>query len=147
MRAAIGNGEVLDARVLAGLRDYQRPGEPDFLTHLISVFLDDLSLRLESIRNAQARGDHGTLRSAAHALKGASGELGTRSRLRPPGDGSPEIPPKHIARQGCFLLPNPCADCWYALLLAYPLIALRITGHSQRPMTCHSTRVFARRIP
>ncbi len=38
MRAAIGNGEVLDARVLAGLRDYQRPGEPDFLTHLISVF-------------------------------------------------------------------------------------------------------------
>lgn len=78
MRAAIGNEEVLDARVLAGLRDYQRPGEPDFLTHLISVFLDDLSLRLESIRNAQARGDHGTLRSAAHALKGASGELGAK---------------------------------------------------------------------
>ena len=78
MRAAIGNEEVLDARVLAGLRDYQRPGEPDFLTHLIRVFLDDLSLRLESIRNAQARGDHGTLRSAAHALKGASGELGAK---------------------------------------------------------------------
>src|SRR6266481_2885852 len=57
MRAAIGNEEVLDAKVLAGLRDYQRPGEPDFLTHLLSVFLDDLSLRLESIRNAQARGD------------------------------------------------------------------------------------------
>src|SRR5229473_3051728 len=72
------NGEVLDARVMAGLREYQRPGEPDFLTHLISVFLDDLSLRLESIRNAQARGDHGTLRSAAHALKGASGELGAK---------------------------------------------------------------------
>jgi HPt (histidine-containing phosphotransfer) domain-containing protein len=78
MRRAIGNGEVLDARVLAGLREYQRPGEPDFLTHLISIFLDDLSLRLESIRNAQARGDLETLRSAAHALKGASGELGAK---------------------------------------------------------------------
>src|SRR5260370_9900954 len=78
MRAAIGNGEVLAAKVLAGLLDYQRTGEPDFLTHLISVFLDDLSLRLETIRNAQARGDHGTLRSAAHALKGASGELGAK---------------------------------------------------------------------
>jgi two-component system, sensor histidine kinase and response regulator len=78
MRAAIGNGEVLDARVLAGLREYQRPGDSDFLTHLISVFLDDLSLRLESIRNAQTQGDLGTLRSAAHALKGASGELGAK---------------------------------------------------------------------
>jgi two-component system, sensor histidine kinase and response regulator len=78
MRRAIGNGEVLDAQVLAGLREYQRPGEPDFLTHLISVFLDDLSLRLESIRNAQTQGDLETLRLAAHALKGASGELGAK---------------------------------------------------------------------
>ena len=76
--SATGNGEVLDAKVLAGLREYQRPGEPDFLTHLIRVFLDDLSLRLESIRNAQTRGDLGILRSAAHALKGASGELGAK---------------------------------------------------------------------
>ncbi len=78
MRAAIGNGEVLDARVLAGLREYQRPGEPDFLTHLIGIFLDDLSLRLEIIRNAQTLADLETLRSAAHALKGASGELGAK---------------------------------------------------------------------
>ncbi len=78
MRAAIGNGQVLDAKVLAGLREYQRPGEPDFLTHLIGVFLHDLSVRLESIRNAQTRGDLATLRSAAHALKGASGELGAK---------------------------------------------------------------------
>jgi HPt (histidine-containing phosphotransfer) domain-containing protein len=78
MRRAIGNGEVLDARVLAGLREYQRPGEPDFLTHLIGIFLDDLSLRLESIRNAQTLADLETLRSAAHALKGASGELGAK---------------------------------------------------------------------
>jgi HPt (histidine-containing phosphotransfer) domain-containing protein len=81
MRRAIGNGEVLDASVLAGLREYQRPGEPDFLTHLIGIFLDDLSARLESIRNAQTRGDLEALRSAAHALKGASGELGA-NRLR-----------------------------------------------------------------
>jgi two-component system sensor histidine kinase/response regulator len=78
MEPTIRNGEVLDARVLAGLREYQRPGEPDFLTHLIGIFLDDLSLRLASIRNAQTRGDLETLRSAAHALKGASGELGAR---------------------------------------------------------------------
>jgi signal transduction histidine kinase/HPt (histidine-containing phosphotransfer) domain-containing protein len=78
MRPAIGSWEVLDERVLAGLREYQRSGEPDFLNHLISVFLDDLSLRLESMRNAQTRGDLETLRSAAHALKGASGELGAK---------------------------------------------------------------------
>lgn len=78
MRQAIGNGEVLDARVLARLREYQLPGEPDFLAHLVSIFLDDLSLRLERIRNAQTQGDLETLRLAAHALKGASGELGAK---------------------------------------------------------------------
>ena len=78
MRRAIGNEEVLDARVLAGLREYQRPGEPDFLTHLIGIFLDDLSVRLESIRSAQTQGDLETIRLAAHALKGASGELGAK---------------------------------------------------------------------
>jgi two-component system sensor histidine kinase/response regulator len=69
---------ILDLDVLAGLRECQKPGEHDFLTHLIGVFLADLSDRLTALRSALTLGDTVGMREAAHALKGGAGELGAR---------------------------------------------------------------------
>jgi len=71
----------IDENVLRQLREFDRPGEPSFLTKLIRMFLSDLAVRLEEIRVAMACGDGERVNRAAHALKGASGELGAM-RLR-----------------------------------------------------------------
>jgi HPt (histidine-containing phosphotransfer) domain-containing protein len=72
---------VLDESVLAELHEYQNPGEPDFVTELIGIFSEDLTNRLVQISVALAAGDANRVRHAAHALKGASGELGAQ-RMR-----------------------------------------------------------------
>jgi two-component system, sensor histidine kinase and response regulator len=72
---------VLDENVLAELREYQNPGEPDFLTELIGVFDEDITNRLAQIGAGLEAGDANRVRQAAHALKGASGELGAQ-RMR-----------------------------------------------------------------
>jgi two-component system, sensor histidine kinase and response regulator len=72
---------VLDETVLADLRQYQNPGEPDFITELIGVFNDDLANRLAQMHAGVEADDANIVRQAAHALKGASGELGAQ-RMR-----------------------------------------------------------------
>ncbi len=84
---AVGTGSrvsaatVLDDAVLANLREYQNPGEPDFVTELIGIFSDDLTNQLAQITAGLRAGDAKRVCQAAHALKGASGELGAR-RMR-----------------------------------------------------------------
>ena len=79
---AAGNGlpvmaaVVLDEAVLADLRGYQNPGEPDFVTELIGIFGEDLTRNLLQINASLQAGDAQRVGQAAHALKGASGELG-----------------------------------------------------------------------
>jgi signal transduction histidine kinase/HPt (histidine-containing phosphotransfer) domain-containing protein len=85
-RAAVGKGPphsqpprmapVVDGAVLAELRKYQKPGEADFVTELIGVFQDDLAIRLNQMRAGLKAADAHQISQAAHALKGASGELG-----------------------------------------------------------------------
>jgi two-component system sensor histidine kinase/response regulator len=72
---------VIDEGVLAELREYQNPGELDFVTELIVVFREDLTARIAQIDAGLQAGDANRIRQAAHALKGASGELGAK-RLR-----------------------------------------------------------------
>jgi len=72
---------VLDQAVLADLRGYQNPGEPDFLTELIGIFGKDLTGRLTQIRSGLETGDANRIYQAAHALKSACGELGAE-RMR-----------------------------------------------------------------
>lgn len=67
---------AVDAAVLAELREYQKPGEADFVTELIGVFQDDLAVRLDQMKAGLQAGDAHQISQAAHALKGASGELG-----------------------------------------------------------------------
>jgi two-component system, sensor histidine kinase and response regulator len=72
---------TIDETVLAQLREFERPDESDFVSKLIGMFLSDLSMRLVEIHAALATADAHRLNRAAHALKGASGELGA-ARLR-----------------------------------------------------------------
>jgi two-component system sensor histidine kinase/response regulator len=70
--------EILDQEILAELRDCQRPGETDFVTKLLGVFINDLTVRLEKLEAAFSRGDRKAVHDGAHALKGASSEIGAR---------------------------------------------------------------------
>jgi len=47
----------LDGAVLAELREYQKPGEPDFVTELIGIFKGDLTNRLSQMRAGLQAGD------------------------------------------------------------------------------------------
>ena len=79
-RPAAAAGPAIDAHVLDQLHEFDRPGEP-FVANLIRMFLSGLTARLEEMRAALACGDRQRISRAAHALKGASGELGA-TRLR-----------------------------------------------------------------
>jgi two-component system, sensor histidine kinase and response regulator len=50
-------------------------GDADLITDVIGVFLEDLPVRLAAIKEAIGRRDGPALRAAAHALKGAAGNL------------------------------------------------------------------------
>ena len=73
-------GEPLDPEVLAGLRDLGSPGdgEPDILTELVDIFVEDVEPRLAALREAVASGDTDGVERAAHTLKGSSGNMGAR---------------------------------------------------------------------
>jgi HPt (histidine-containing phosphotransfer) domain-containing protein len=66
----------LDAQILAGLRDLQEEGEPDFLTELIDIYLADSLKLVEEIKQGVVVSDASRIRNAAHTLKGSSGNLG-----------------------------------------------------------------------
>ncbi len=68
--------DPLDRNVLYGLRELQAEGEPDFLTELIDLFLEDFAVLMGEMRKAVADGDTVAIRQAAHTLKGSSGSLG-----------------------------------------------------------------------
>jgi two-component system, sensor histidine kinase and response regulator len=66
----------LDPAVLETLRSLQEEGEPDLLTELAGMFLDDAALQLEGLREAIGEADAQRVRSISHALKGSSGNMG-----------------------------------------------------------------------
>ncbi|RMG43911.1 MAG: sensor histidine kinase [Acidobacteria bacterium] len=70
--------ETLDGRVLANLRALQDSDEPDIVTELIDLFLQDAPGQLTAIRQAIERGDAHALQRAAHSLKGSSANLGAK---------------------------------------------------------------------
>ncbi len=72
--------DPLDPDVLAGLRDLGSPGdgEPDILTELVDLFLEDAEPRLSTLREAIASGDAEGVERAAHTLKGSAGNMGAR---------------------------------------------------------------------
>lgn len=58
--------DPLDPGVLAGLRELQQAGEPDILTELVEMFVDDAEPRLAALREAVEKGDADNVERNAH---------------------------------------------------------------------------------
>jgi HPt (histidine-containing phosphotransfer) domain-containing protein len=67
---------VINLAVLEALKQFQQIGEPDFVTELIDLFLDDTEVQLESLRVAVSKNDVPEVRRLAHLVKGSSGNIG-----------------------------------------------------------------------
>jgi two-component system sensor histidine kinase/response regulator len=79
-------GATIDLSVLENLRAYQREGQPDIVTRLIDLFLGQAPSHVEAVETALASGDADSLARAAHALKGASANLGATKMTSLAGD-------------------------------------------------------------
>jgi HPt (histidine-containing phosphotransfer) domain-containing protein len=67
---------MIDLDVLAGLRGLQQPDQPDFVTELIDLFLNDSASQAAILRAAIASNDMPEVRRVAHLMKGSSANLG-----------------------------------------------------------------------
>ena len=67
---------ALDLSVLESRRGIQRDGEPDKLARIVGLFIDDVPLRLDELRQAVERGEAQKVEETAHMLKGGSGYMG-----------------------------------------------------------------------
>ncbi|MBI1853162.1 MAG: PAS domain S-box protein [Planctomycetes bacterium] len=71
-------GPAVDPEVLRTISQLDDPEGPSLKTELIDIFLDDAPKKCAILRDAVKKGDGAGLERAAHALKGASGNLGAR---------------------------------------------------------------------
>ncbi len=69
---------VLDEVMRAQYREMREGGMPEMVGELLAAFQGDADRLLPAIGAAVAAGDAATLRSAAHGMKGAAGNLGGR---------------------------------------------------------------------
>ena len=71
-------GPVLDPAVLETLRKLTPPGEPDVLTEVLRIFLDEGPARVARLRNAWTARNIEEVHRSAHSLKGSAGNIGAR---------------------------------------------------------------------
>jgi len=69
---------ALDAEVVARLRTLAESTDASLLNQIFEAFNSDGEARLETMRGALGTGDAESLRKSAHALKGASANIGAR---------------------------------------------------------------------
>jgi HPt (histidine-containing phosphotransfer) domain-containing protein len=67
---------VLDPAVIDSLRQLSVPDEPDVLTEVLKLFLDEAPPRIARLRNAWTAGNIEEVQRIAHSLKGSAGNIG-----------------------------------------------------------------------
>jgi two-component system, sensor histidine kinase and response regulator len=72
----------LDLTVLESRRGSRSDGEPDKLARIVGLFIDDVPLRLDELRQAVERGESQTVDETAHMLKGGSGYMGAARMVK-----------------------------------------------------------------
>lgn len=70
------SNDAVDQSILTMLSEIQEPGEPDLVSELIGLFLEDAARNLTAIGSAVENRNAAGIRLAAHSLKGSSGSLG-----------------------------------------------------------------------
>lgn len=74
-----GGGETIDSRAIEAIRALQRPGKPDLLARVVTLFDGDGPRLVEAMETALEEGDIDRLRDAAHTLKSSSAQLGAQA--------------------------------------------------------------------
>lgn len=69
---------VLDPSVINTLRQLTVPGEPDVLTEVLKLFLEEVPSRLTRLRIAWAAQNIEEVHRLAHSLKGSAGNIGAQ---------------------------------------------------------------------
>ena len=75
----MGGADVLDPVVIASLRQLTPPGEPDVLSEVLRLFLDEVPRRIDRLRGAWTAGNLIEVHRAAHSLKGSAGNIGAHA--------------------------------------------------------------------
>ena len=75
----MSDAAVLDPAVIDSLRKLTPPGEPDVLSEVLRMFLQEGPPRMERLRNALAAGHIQEVHRAAHSLKGSAGNIGAQA--------------------------------------------------------------------
>jgi HPt (histidine-containing phosphotransfer) domain-containing protein len=73
---------ALDPAVLDTLRSLNRPGEPDLVEQVLTMFLEDSPARIEAMSTAIGARDAVQLQRAAHNLKGSAANVGATELQR-----------------------------------------------------------------
>lgn len=77
-----GGELVLDAETFSALEELAGDDDPDLVSDLIQLFVDDATERVGAIQQSKASKDYETIGRAAHALKSSSANLGALSFSR-----------------------------------------------------------------
>ena len=67
---------VIDQAQVTSLRGLQQPGEADFVTELIDLFLNEATSQLKALQEALVKDDAVEIQRVAHRLKGSSASMG-----------------------------------------------------------------------
>ncbi|MEP6902263.1 MAG: PAS domain S-box protein [Actinomycetota bacterium] len=68
--------QSVDLSVLNGFRDLQQPNEPEIVTELIDLFLDDAGRRITALKKSVAGRKITNIKEQAHGIKGSSSNIG-----------------------------------------------------------------------
>ncbi len=67
---------VLDGKVIANLRAIRRPGSPDLVHELVTIFRSDAEKNLLTLARHLAAADLAEAANLAHRMKGSAGMIG-----------------------------------------------------------------------
>ena len=67
---------VIDQAIIQGIRKLQKPGRPDLLKELISLFIESSEEHMKVLRAAVENKDLGTVTHIAHSIKSSAANLG-----------------------------------------------------------------------
>ncbi|MDQ6785330.1 MAG: response regulator [Acidobacteriota bacterium] len=72
------NYQSVDLSVLDGFRDLQQPNEPDLITELIDLFLEDAERRITTLKESITNQETAEINEQAHGIKGSSSNIGAK---------------------------------------------------------------------
>lgn len=77
--ALLAAADVLDASVLDALRQLRGKAQPEFVDHIIALFMETALTLIAELKNGLAKRDIALLHRASHALKACSASIGAAS--------------------------------------------------------------------